>query len=195
MTSAVLSLGRNERRSGLKGHYGCPAGKETKGSSPELRGHDLCRLEGRSRVQQMGPRGTEPCVSPSGAADSVRRTGQARQFTPLAVDWEPRSLGLPPPRRARGQASPLWLSSPLGRHENSCLGGHPVGQVHLIPPMCISWRAKAYHHRLANSETTEIDLTVLEVRSLKPTICVSLSFYEKTVIGFRACSKFSKVSS
>lgn len=180
MTSAVLSLGRNERRSGLKGHYGCPAGKETKGSSPELRGHDLCRLEGRSRVQQMGPRGTEPCVSPSGAADSVRRTVQARQFTPLAVDWEPRNLGLPPTRRARGQASPLWLSSPLGRHENSCLGGHPVGQVHLILPMCISWRAKAYHHRLANSETTEIDLTVLEVRSLKPPICVSPSFYEKT---------------
>lgn len=27
--SAVLSLGRNER-SGLKGHYGCPAGKETR---------------------------------------------------------------------------------------------------------------------------------------------------------------------
>ena len=29
----------------------------------------------------MGPRGTEPCVSPSGAADSVRRTGQTVHTT------------------------------------------------------------------------------------------------------------------
>ena len=33
------------------------AGEETKGSSPELRGHDLCRLEGRSRVTADGASG------------------------------------------------------------------------------------------------------------------------------------------
>ena len=58
--SAVLSLGRNERRSGLKGHYGCPAGKETKGSSPELRGHDLCRRKGGLGCSRWGLGGLSP---------------------------------------------------------------------------------------------------------------------------------------
>ena len=118
--SAVHSLGINERRSGLKGHYGCPAGKETKGSSPELRGHDLCRLEGRSRVTADGDSGSEPFVSPSGAADSVRRTGQARQpnssyhwlWTGNQETWVYLLQG--------GQGAKL-VPSGSAAHENSCL--------------------------------------------------------------------------
>lgn len=58
--NGVLSLGINERGWG-QGALWMSADKQTKGSSPELHGHDLCRLEGRSTMTaRWGLEGLSP---------------------------------------------------------------------------------------------------------------------------------------
>ena len=49
-SSMVSSAWGETRGGGVKRQNGCPAGKQAKGSGPELHGHDLSRLEGRSTV-------------------------------------------------------------------------------------------------------------------------------------------------
>lgn len=39
----ILSLERNQRKSGVEGHYEYPGGEQTKGSGLELHWHNSCR--------------------------------------------------------------------------------------------------------------------------------------------------------